>query len=225
MKKILVVAATALELRPFLDFLEPFASAHEPSVYEKDGRQIYVSITGAGMMQSAAHIMESVMTFQPDVALQAGIGGSFDRDIPLGSLLLVSREMPGDIGAEDDKGFVPIADMGFADKNAFPFREGWLDSGFPDWPCLNELRKVKGLTVNTISGISDTIEQRRQRYNCVVESMEGAAFHYVCLLKKIPFVQLRAVSNYVEPRNKDRWEIAKAVNNLNDWLLAHIFTV
>lgn len=225
MKKILVVAATALELRPFLDFLKPFASAHQSFVYEKDGRQIYVCITGAGMMQSAAHIMEAIIEFQPDVAVQAGIGGSFDLNLPLGSLLLVEQEMPGDIGAEDEEGFVPIADMGFADKNAFPFRDGWLGHLFPDWACLNNLPKVKGLTVNTISGISQTIEQRRRRYNCVLESMEGAAFHYVCLLKKIPFVQLRAVSNYVEPRNKDHWEITKAVHNLNDWLKTHIFTI
>lgn len=225
MKKILIVGATDLELRPFLEFLKPFALEHQRSIYEKDNLQIRVCITGAGMMQSAAHIMEAVMAFQPDVALQAGIGGSFDPDLSLGSLLLVSQEMPGDIGVEDEDGFVPIADMGFADKNAFPFREGWLGSDLPDWPCLDDLPKVKGLTVNTISGISKTIEQRRRQYNCVVESMEGAAFHYVCLYKKIPFVQLRAVSNYVEPRNKDRWEIAKAVNNLNDWLQVHIFTV
>src|SRR5690606_5220980 len=117
MKKILVVAATALELRPFLEFLKPFASAHQPFIYEKDGQQIFVCITGAGMMQSAAHIMQAVMTFRPDVAIQAGIGGSFDLTLPLGSLLVVNREMPGDIGAEDEDGFVPIADMGFADKN------------------------------------------------------------------------------------------------------------
>ncbi|HET8572526.1 MAG TPA: futalosine hydrolase [Edaphocola sp.] len=226
MKKILLVAATDLELRPFFDFLGPLAvDKTGPGMYEKDDRQLRICITGAGMMQSAAHIMEAVMAFQPDVALQAGIGGSFDLDLPLGSLLLVGQEMAGDIGAEDEEGFTPIADMGFADKDAFPFRDGWLDSSFPDWPCLKDLPRVKGLTVNTISGISRTIEQRRRRYGCVVESMEGAAFHYVCLCKKIPFVQLRAVSNYVEPRNKDRWEIGKAVNNLNDWLRTHIFTI
>jgi futalosine hydrolase len=49
--------------------------------------------------------------------------------------------------------------------------------------------------------------------------MEGAAFHYVCLQEEIPFIQLRSVSNYVGERNKSKWQIKKAVENLNKELL------
>jgi futalosine hydrolase len=45
--------------------------------------------------------------------------------------------------------------------------------------------------------------------------MEGAAFHYVCLTEKVPFLQLRAVSNYVGERNKKNWNIKLAIENLN----------
>ena len=45
--------------------------------------------------------------------------------------------------------------------------------------------------------------------------MEGAALHYVCLHEKIPFLQLRTVSNYVGERNKTKWNIADAFENLN----------
>ena len=58
----------------------------------------------------------------------------------------------------------------------------------------------------------------RDRYNPDVESMEGAAMHYVCLQEGISFVQIRAISNYVEPIDKSKWQMGKAIKNLNDVL-------
>jgi futalosine hydrolase len=52
--------------------------------------------------------------------------------------------------------------------------------------------------------------------------MEGAALHYVCLQMNRPFLQIRAISNYVTPRNRAAWKIGEAVMALNaqliDWL-------
>jgi futalosine hydrolase len=45
--------------------------------------------------------------------------------------------------------------------------------------------------------------------------MEGAAFMFVCELENIPYVQIRAVSNYVEKRNREAWNIPLAIVNLN----------
>ena len=45
--------------------------------------------------------------------------------------------------------------------------------------------------------------------------MEGAALHYVCLSEKIPFLQLRSVSNYVGERDKSKWALREAIMNLN----------
>jgi futalosine hydrolase len=52
-----------------------------------------------------------------------------------------------------------------------------------------------------------------------VESMEGAAFHYVCLHQKINFLQLRSISNYVGERDKSKWELKKSIENLNSELI------
>jgi futalosine hydrolase len=35
--------------------------------------------------------------------------------------------------------------------------------------------------------------------------MEGAALHYTCLMEKIPFMQLRSISNYIAERDKSKW--------------------
>jgi len=44
--------------------------------------------------------------------------------------------------------------------------------------------------------------------------MEGAAFFYACLLEGITCTQIRTISNKVEKRNKDNWDIPLAVKNL-----------
>jgi futalosine hydrolase len=44
--------------------------------------------------------------------------------------------------------------------------------------------------------------------------MEGAAFFYICASEKIPFVALRGISNMVERRNKNKWNIPLALDNL-----------
>ena len=49
--------------------------------------------------------------------------------------------------------------------------------------------------------------------------MEGAAFHYVCLQQKINFLQIRGISNMVGERDKTKWKIKKAIENLNNELL------
>ena len=45
--------------------------------------------------------------------------------------------------------------------------------------------------------------------------MEGAALHYVGLSEKIPFLQMRSLSNFVGERNKAKWMMAEAINSLN----------
>ena len=44
----------------------------------------------------------------------------------------------------------------------------------------------------------------------VIESMEGAALHYVCLMEKIPFLQIRSISNYIGERDKKKWNMKDA---------------
>jgi futalosine hydrolase len=49
--------------------------------------------------------------------------------------------------------------------------------------------------------------------------MEGAAFFYACREAGVPCLQIRAVSNYVEKRNRDNWHIGLAIKNLNTFAM------
>ena len=46
--------------------------------------------------------------------------------------------------------------------------------------------------------------------------MEGAALHYTCLMEKIPFIQLRSISNYIAERDKTKWDMKRSIINLNN---------
>jgi len=58
-------------------------------------------------------------------------------------------------------------------------------------------------------------KQLINEFDADIESMEGAALHYVCLQENIPFLQVRSVSNYVGERDKTKWKMKEAIHNLN----------
>ncbi len=171
------------------------------------------------MMVAAYSLARAFANNHFDFALQAGVAGSFDREIDLGQIVVVQSEQLGDLGAEDRDKYVDIFNLGFLEPDIFPFTEGKLDCPLHDITFAYRLLTVSGLTVNTVSGDATTIKKRIDTYGCQVESMEGAAFHYVCLMEKIPFVQVRAISNYVEPRDKSKWKMKDAVIGLNKWMI------
>jgi len=82
------------------------------------------------------------------------------------------------------------------------------------------LKKATGISVNEITTDKKKVNLYRKSFNPVVESMEGAALHYVSLMEKIPFIQIRSISNYIAERNKCNWNMKEAVENLNKELIS-----
>ncbi|MDD2492134.1 MAG: hypothetical protein PHV12_08105, partial [Bacteroidales bacterium] len=68
----------------------------------------------------------------------------------------------------------------------------------------------------TVSGLPEKRAQLQLGFKPQIESMEGAAFFYVCLLEKIPFVELRSVSNEVGERDRSKWNIPLALSQLRE---------
>jgi futalosine hydrolase len=223
MKKILLCAATEAEIAPFSSFLESHFQQEKEGCFRNERWQIRILLTGVGMMASAYSLATHLALNHYDAALQAGIAGSFDPAIALGTVLGVSSEQYGDLGAEDKGDYIDIFTLGFLAPDTPPFVQGKLRNPQP-FLIENSLPFVNSLSVNTVSGQEDTILRRRQQYQAQLESMEGLSFHYACLQHQLPFLQIRAVSNYVTPRNRAEWNIGLAVTRLNQYL-QHIFTV
>jgi futalosine hydrolase len=211
--RILIVAATAPEIGPLISDLRfttydcdqgAHISAELKDTYSKN--YIATFITGAGMVATAFALGKHLATNQYDLAINLGICGSFNRDIALGDVLEITRDTFAELGAEDDETFIPMAQLGFGEDT---YQSGYtLPVGF-------NLQQATAITVNTVHGNEASIQKISKRVNADLESMEGAAFFYACRQMNVPCVQIRAVSNYVEKRNRDAWQIGLAVKNLN----------
>lgn len=221
---ILLAAATEIEIAPTLEWLRANKVAKGNNLFTAGPHSVHVCLTGVGIMVATESLARTLANTRYDFALQAGVAGAFDRNIPLGEVVQVEREALADLGAEDrDGSLLDVFTLGLAGKDDAPFRDGNLWSATSEGApggAFSRLRKVSGITVQTVSGTASTIASRAARYGADVETMEGAPFHYCCLHAGVPFVQLRAISNYVEPRNREAWKMHDAIAALNNTLVS-----
>lgn len=216
---ILIVAATGMEIQPLREVLEQDFMQGTDGVFERDGLRVELLITGVGMLLTGIHLMQVLCERAFDLVINVGVAGAFDRSLALGEVVEVVREGFGDLGAQDrDGSFMDVFEMGLLPGDNLFFEDGFLVNKTALLSLA--LKKVNGLTVNKVHGESQSIAIVHKKYQPDIETMEGIAFFYVCLLKKIPFVQIRAISNYVEPRNRDNWKMKLAVDNLNTFLVS-----
>lgn len=207
--KVLVTAATQPEIKPLISWLEEEVTINGQI-------EVEVMITGIGMFSTAYHLGKYFAKTRPDLAIQAGIAGSFRHNWPIGETVVIEQEVLGDLGVEDNDQYKDLFDIGLWKTDMLPFTHNYLPNTLPDLTA--GLRKARGVTVNMVSGSAATIARLEEKYQPDMESMEGAAFHYCCLMENIPFLQLRTISNYVEVRDKSKWNIPLAVTNLNNTL-------
>ncbi|MBK0381536.1 futalosine hydrolase [Pedobacter sp. SD-b] len=206
--KILLVAATYQEIEPFIKKYAPKFNTDE--LIEIDNHQIKIMITGVGMV-STAYALGKILALETfDLALNVGIAGSFYRNIKLGQLVEVREDILSELGAEDDEEFISLEELEMGNVEFRASEKIILREGF---------RKVTAITVNTVHGNEDSIVQIRERVNPTIETMEGAAFFYACEEAQVEALQIRSISNYVEKRNRENWNLGLAVKNLNDWLI------
>jgi futalosine hydrolase len=196
--QILLIAATTLEI-------EPFTTA--------DNR-IDILITGIGVPAAIYHLQKRIHQIDYDFIIQAGIAGSFSNEIELGRVVLVKQDCFADLGMEENGNYTPVFNTSFADKDEFPFADGWMVNTDENLKYAN-LLKAKAITVNKVSDSELQKQQFVQTFNADIETMEGAALHYVCLQEQIPFLQIRSISNHVGERDKTKWKMKEAIENLN----------
>lgn len=209
--QILLCAATEMEIGPTILALS-----------QKEGHRVKFLITGVGMVACTYALTKEVLTNRPDAILQAGVAGTLLPDQPLASVVAVRSECIGDMGVIEDNAFRSLFDLKLLSRNAAPWQDGRL---------MNEshllttggLPVVDGVTVNEITTREDRMAYYHNALQVQVESMEGAALHYVALLENIPFLQIRSLSNFIGERNKKQWQLKEAIAKLNHELL-HLLT-
>jgi futalosine hydrolase len=215
--KILLVAATIFEIRPFLSKLVFVQKTNDfLQQYRLKQTSIDILIPGVGMMITAFHMGRQFSREKYDLAINAGICGSYAQTLRIGDVIEIIEDCVSELGAEDRDRFLSVFDLGLSDPDSPPYTNGKLiTTNKIKSSVLEKLPKAKGITVNTVHGNRQSIERVRSLFSPETESMEGAAFLYSCLLSDVTNVQIRAVSNFVEERDRSRWNLDLSLKNLN----------
>ncbi|WP_326561315.1 futalosine hydrolase [Micromonospora sp. NBC_01796] len=143
--------------------------------------------------------------------ISAGIGGGFPNRVALGTIVLATRSIAADLGAESPEGFLPLDELGFGPSSA------------PADPALLERlrealpRATVGavITCSTVTGTSESARALAARYpDAVAEAMEGYGVATAASQAGVPFAELRTISNPVGPRDRGAWRITEAFEAL-----------
>jgi futalosine hydrolase len=203
--KTLLVAATSFEIKNILEHYD-LAQANYIETPQFD-----LLITGVGMTATAFALGRALSHVKYNQVLNLGIAGSFNPSYPPGTVLQVSTDTFAELGAEDQEQFLPIETLGFGESSYTAIQ--------PQQPIRPALPSARGITVNKVHGHQPSIDLIKARLAPDVESMEGAAVIYCCNQLNIPCIQVRAISNFVEPRTRNNWKIDLAIENLNNWAI------
>jgi futalosine hydrolase len=183
--------------------------------------EIDLLITGVGSIATAWSLKQWItLNEKPDLAINAGIAGSFNERLNIGDVVMPVSDCFADAGVEDGENFLTLSESGLISANDFPYKDGLLytDTRYNE-KMKSILKPVRAITVNTATGSETTKGKLLKKFNPDIETMEGATFFYICSRENIPFLALRAISNKVEPRDKNNWNIDLALNNLSEKLI------
>lgn len=201
--QILVVSATEMEIAQYIS--------------GKPGHDYL--ITGVGIAACMYRLTNFLQKSRFDLVIQAGIAGTFNDTLPLESSVLVKNDLFAEAGAFENNTILSLHDLGLLDDNEFPYLNGWLVNDHK-YIRSTHLKTVNAITVGMVSDNHLPLNKLfAEKYGAEIETMEGAAFHYVCLQQKIPFIQLRSISNVVGERNKSGWKLKEAIDSLNNSLV------
>jgi futalosine hydrolase len=224
---ILILTATAFEQQILRDqLLHPSQQdvAHNKWTRGILGNYPVILIeAGIGLVNTAHALTVALQQINPELVIQTGIGGSYHRaDLNIGDLVLATEENYGELGVITTQGWYPADEIGYpvlkTDRDYFNTYPLDKDLVLRSQNALqNAKEKVASgpfVTVQQCSGRTDIGNALGQRFNAICENMEGVAAAQICLQHTIPFLELRAISNQVEDRNKEAWDIPLALRRV-----------
>jgi len=207
--RMLVLAATEMELERCRNHFQK----------EKNSSVVTFRTIGVGAISAAFYTQLYIGQHRPDMVILGGIAGSFDKEITLGKTFLVRSEMQATVGVEENGVWKDVFDMGFVKKDETPYQNARLVNPYLDRYNDFGLPLADSISVDEITTNIKRQKIYTEKYNSILESMEGAAFHFVCLQIGVPFLQVRSVSNYVGERDKSKWNFGSALSHLNENLI------
>ena len=182
----------------------------------KAPKNVRFLVTGIGSLVTYSKLMEYFIKHnKPLLIIQAGIAGSISDSLKIGDVALVTQDCLADLGLYDDqKNWLDIFKSDF--MASFPkfYQHKFLKNPFLKNFAYLQLPKATAATVQSPSITKPMLSRLKQYYEADLESMEGAGLHFFGLQHKIPFLQIRAISNKAGHYKKKDWNIKLATDNL-----------
>ncbi len=209
----LIISATEAESVPLRAVLDN-CQVVSPYLFSGafSGRPVDILIGGIGSVTTTFRLTQLLLQRSYQNAISIGIAGAFVDDISIGEVVQITEDCFADLGIDDNGTFRDLSEIGLAIVDEYPFEHGRVINPLP---VPAKYLSVIGVTVQTASGSEPRISQLISRYHPQVETMENAAFFYVCRMMKLPFASFRAISNKVEPRNRNNWRVPQAIERVN----------
>lgn len=157
--------------------------------------EVYVSLVGVGKVNAAANTQRLIDLFGVDCVINSGVAGCVTRELGVCDVVISDTLTYHDFSPIDclDK-YSPYTSVFKADKKLVQLCEN---------ACKELSKKEKAfkygigmiVTGDIFVEDSETVKRLREEYNALCTEMEGAAVAHVCVLNKVPFVVIRAMSD------------------------------
>jgi futalosine hydrolase len=164
---------------------------------------------GVGPARAAAAAGTALAVAPFDLVVSAGVGGGFAGRAGIGDLVLADRVVHADLGAGSPDGFLPVDRLGFGQV------ETVLDPALVARAARSTGALVGPIvTVSTGTGTAERAAELAAAHRPAAEAMEGAGVLAAAQAHGVPFLELRAVSNPVGPRDRAGWDLPGALARL-----------
>ncbi|MBB3113554.1 futalosine hydrolase [Paenibacillus phyllosphaerae] len=177
-----------------------------------DTERFEVAVVGVGSASAAAGTAAALANGSYRLVINAGIGGGFAGQADIGTLVIASECVAADLGAETADGFVLIDELGFG--SARIQTESQLSDSWQMKLGQAGITSIVApiVTVTTVTGTASTASKLETLVpGAAAEAMEGFGAATAAKLFATPFIEIRAISNAVGPRNREDWRIKDAL--------------
>jgi futalosine hydrolase len=213
---VIITAATIGEWMP--------AFSNINTLYTEKSRRIKLQFhqSGVGLTASVFSLTKLLLEEKPSLIIQVGLAGCFDEKFSPGKLFLVENDLIADQGVMEEGKWKDVFDLKLEKGNYPPYVKRSLPNPWIKEFNFTKLPLKNSVTVNQVSTDVETIKLLKRKYDPYLETMEGAALHYVARQTNTPFLQVRAVSNFIGERDKTKWDFQNSIKNLNDFIIKYV---
>ncbi|MBB5022096.1 futalosine hydrolase [Desulfurispira natronophila] len=177
---------------------------------------VHSAVVGVGKAASAAATTRLIQELSPKLVVSAGIGGYLGLRLRIGDIAVVVDDFLADEGVYGPGGFFHFDTLGFMQCR---WQTSLSTAGIPLPVEPFRVEFCRGATVSSTTGCQDLARKRYGDWDGgVCESMEGAAIAQACAAAGVPWIGVRAISNYLEDRDMSRWDIPIAMESLGSYL-------